>query len=575
MSRKSVALSMVVFGLLSTIGCSIVTRWRRSMSDLTLTISLPRLKFALGENVNPKVAVANQTSQLVLFSDIREGLAPQPTYWIERPDGTTAVYDPNRGRPAFSGMNQVPRTLLTGIEPGASLDTTVLLTLAVSLDLPGRYTIRARFKWDKFDLDSEPISFTIASIHIANAVLHELVRDPDAPRVANPDEPATWSHSTEFYDFVSFQTAEGIAPPRIARAWVAWSVPEPLYDRDLEWELKFGEDISISREDMPTGSRLLPCQATGSSHVGIPLDRMAWTDSALWLGWPEGNLKESTWHRIASPKTIGYGLRFVSAVLPKGSNDIDAFVVFQGEGGELGHVHVGTSFNGDKETEGHGTFRAIAQLGPDLVGAQVMRGQPEMGSPIIVAAVRSVPTGAVLTFLRVDGNGAIVGKAQRGIAGFRPLGPVAMTTRVHDSMVEAAFPALDKYQGTLHVLRVAATVALRALDAPITSKPIPIQGPTASMAINYSRFPPFFPNGVGLLLRQPGDRAFFWTEARGLKPLPFTLRDKDEALLIGKRSAWYVLVSDGTRLHGEAVESFFNEHRPKPTHDPYPNGAVE
>jgi hypothetical protein len=120
------------------------------------------------------------------------------------------------------------------------------------------------------------------------------------------------------------------------------------------------------------------------------------------------------------------------------------------------------------------------------------------------------------------------------------------------------------------VVRLATAVDLQSIKPPIVSAPIPLEGPVSSMVIAYSHFPAFFPNGVGLLLRQPGDKAFFWTEARGLKPLPFTLHDKDEALILGKRSSWYVLVNDGIRLRGEPVESFLEEYHDPPAHDSEP-----
>jgi hypothetical protein len=578
MSRRIVIVATLACLLSSALGCAVVRSRRRAMSDLTLAVSIGE-KHVLGEPVSARVSITNNTSKLVLFPDIRDWKAPQPIYRTERPDGTTVVYDPQHDRPRYSDLQHLPRDLVTGIEPGAAIDDMLSLTSHVKLDQPGRYTITALLKWDQYDLVSEPAAFTVAAAAISDIVMHEVVRDFETPPVAEPEEPSTWTGIYPFGTSVRFQATEGGLRPRAAEASLEWDEPEPIVSRIDEWTLDFG-DIDVSDDDMPAGVHLIPQQATGSAKAPVPDEAMAWADTGLWLGWPEvakpGGPTRFPWHHIATPKPIERALRFVSGYEQKWLV-IDAFVIFEGENAELGHSHIKTtSVDVDKGTqrEEHTPLRPIAQLGPDLVAAQVMLGQPEMGSPIIIAAVRSIPTGTSVSFLRVDSNGTIVGKAQRAIAGFRPLGPVAMRMRVRGGLVEAAFPAEEKPQGALHVLRVATTADLRAIEAPIISAAIPIEGPTPSMTIEYSRFPPFFPNGVGLLMRQPGDKAFFWSEARGFKRLPFVLRDRDEALLTGRRSSWYVLVNTGTSLSGVAIESYFREHRPKGG-DEYVPGGIE
>jgi hypothetical protein len=326
---------------------------------------------------------------------------------------------------------------------------------------------------------------------------------------------------------------------------------------------------------MLAGARIAPILSSGEKGGSESSSRLAWTRDELWLGWPDGKkLERFPWHRIPSPKPIAYGLRYLANDLVQQLEEHDAFAIFEGETAELGHVHIKTFINNvTLETrEEHTPLRTIAQLGPDLVAAQVMIGQPEMGSPIVLVAIRTVPTGMQATFLHIDSKGAVVAKVQRSVAGLKPLGPVAMRMRVRGALVEAAFPALNKYTNTLHVVRLATTVDLHSIQPPIISTAIQLEGPVSSMVIDYSHFPAFFPNGVGLLLRQPGDKAFFWTEPRGLKPLPFTLHDKDEALILGKRSSWYVLVNNGIRLRGETVESFYEEYRhalaPQPAEPP-------
>jgi hypothetical protein len=564
MPRKIAVTLVLACALSSAFGCAVLARWRRSMSDLTLTLTVPRERYAIGEEVDLKVEVTNQTSKLVIFPKIDEGQAPQPLYSIRQPDGTTVIYDPLLGNSALRERKTLPRYLIAGIEPGNSIHTSMMPNDAVPLDQTGKYTVTAHFKWNEFALESEPVTFRMAAIHISNMVMSEFVRDPETPRVANPKNADTWGGADE--DDVVAQISEDGHHHRLANAPLDWDEPETLYSDIVEWNLAFGEHYSLSSQDMPSGAHLVPIQSSGVRGGSEPNSRLVWTRDDLWLGWPEGKkLERFPWFRIPSPKPIAYGLRFLGNDLVQQLEEDDAFVIFEGEAAELGHAHIKTFINVTLEThEEHTPLRPIAQLGPDLVAAQVMIGQPEMGSPIVLAAIRNVPTGMQATFLRIDSKGAVVAKAQRALAGFKPLGPVAMSMRVRGALVEAAFPALNKYTNTLHVVRLTTHIDLQSIQPPIVSAAIQLEGPMPSMAIDYSHFPIFFPNGVGLLLRQPGDKAFFWTAVRGLKPLPFTLRDKNEALILGKRSSWYVLVNNGIRLRGEIVESFYEEYRPDP-----------
>jgi hypothetical protein len=572
MLKKIAAIAILALALSSTIGCAVLTRWRRSMSDLTLTLTVPRTKYAIGEEVDLKVEVTNQTSKLVVFPKIDEAQAPQPIYLIRQPDGNIVTYDPLVGDPELRERKTLPRYLMTGIEPGNSINTYVMPKDSARLDQPGDYTVTARFKWNDFHLESEPVTFKMAAIHISTMVMSEFVRDPETPPISLAEDAGTWGWQSPA---VVFRVSEDIVRPRLGEAMARWSCSDPMSREFVEWGLGFGERIWVSGQDLPAGAGLTPIQTTGVENGDETLSRLAWTRNDLWLGWPAGKQLEGfPWHRIPSPQPIAYGLRYLANDLVQQLEEHDAFAIFEGEAAELGHVHIKTFINNvTLETrEEHTPLRPIAQLGPDLAAAQVMIGQPEMGSPIVLVAIRTVPTGMQATFLRIDSKGAVVAKVQKAIAGFKPLGPVAMRMRVRGVSVEAAFPAMNKYTNTLHVVRLATTVDLQSIQPPIVSAPIPLEGPVSSMVIDYSHFPAFFPNGVGLLLRQQGDKAFFWTEARGLKPLPFTLHDKDEALIVGKRSSWYVLVNNGIRLRGETVESFYEEYRhdlaPQPAEPP-------
>src|ERR1017187_2854992 len=108
MPKKISAITILVFALSSAFGCAVLTRWRGSMSDLTLTLTVPREKYAIGEEVDLKVEVTNQTSKLVIFPKIEEWEAPQPVYSIRQPDGTTVVYDPLGGRPKLRERKILP-----------------------------------------------------------------------------------------------------------------------------------------------------------------------------------------------------------------------------------------------------------------------------------------------------------------------------------------------------------------------------------------------------------------------------------------------------------------------------------
>lgn len=183
--------------------------------------------------------------------------------------------------------------------------------------------------------------------------------------------------------------------------------------------------------------------------------------------------------------------------------------------------------------------------------------------------------GTRVTFLRVESSGAISGKVERVLPHVIPLGPVAMQVRTTGALVEAAFPVKDARTGDLHVVRVKAPVALTEIAEPMVLPAISLPEPTSTMRIAFSLFGAPFPQGVGLLLRQPGDKAFLWTEQRGLKPLPFTLHDQDEALILGKRSAWYVLVNNGIQVRGEKVESFFDQYWPPSSQLAGPQSGTE
>ena len=590
--RNAAVIATLAVALASAIGCATLSHWRRSMSDLALALTSLQQKYAIGEYFDLEVEITNQTSRPMILPNIKEAWAPQPVYSIRKPDGATVVYDPLSREPELRERKQLSRDHADYLGPGESMRTQFSPEHAIPMNVPGKYTVTAHFRWNgkllsdadaltvqtreprtmvlnDIDLESEPVTLEMVNVHLAGMVLTEFVRDPE--------EADTWGN--EDAEAICRMTVDG-GHERLAGSSVEWFGPsEHIYDNFEEWPLTFGKYSTLAGQDLPAGARLVPGYTTGDETGMTTHIRLAWTKTELWLGWAEGKkLERFPWHRIPSPRPIAKGLRLLSndiyAVRPRGEHD--AFAILDGEFAELGHTHVKTYIDNSLNTsEEHSLLLPIAQLGPDLAAVQVMLGQPEMGSPIILVAIRTIPTGSKATFMRIDSQGNITAKAERPLVGLQALGPMAMMMRVCGGMVEAAFPARNNYTKTLHVVRLASTVDLKAIEAPIVSAAIPLEGPTPSMVIDYSHFPPFFPNGVGLLLRQPGDKAFFWTEVRGLKPLPFILRDKDETLILGKRSSWYVLVNSGTRLSGITVESFFKEYRPKPAPEPSEPEAPE
>lgn len=528
------------------------------MSDLTLTLSVPRQTYAIGEEVSVQIEVHNQTSRLIVFPEISQSNTPQPIFTIRQPDGKTVVYDPIDDRPDIKEREELPHHLLTGIEPRGSLSDTLLPDRAIPLDKPGAYTISARFKWKEFDLESEPVTFTMAAIRIKNMVISEMMEDPEVSFGAVTEEPATWGgpegHS------VHFQIAEDSGHWRPAGSFVRWYMFGNMVDHTpgtFEWNIAVGKDIYVYDDDIPQQAVIVPAQTSGIRSAFNTMTRLLWSKDDIWYCNSLLENNKCNWIRLPSPKPIAQGLRHLYNFLDN-DHEVDAFVLFQGETVELGHAHFG-----GEDFKKHTPLRPIAQLGPGFVAAQVMLGPPTMGSPVVLFYLTNHPTGTQATFMRIDSKGTILAKTQSLLSGYKPMGPIAMKMRVRGSVVEAAFP-VQAAQG-LHVVRLATTVELKSVEPPVISAPIQLEGPTPTMVIDYSRFPTFFPNGVGLLLRQPGDKAFFWTEVRGLKPLPFTLHDKDEAIVLGKRSSWYVLVNSGFRIRGEIVESLYKEFAPAGT----------
>jgi hypothetical protein len=548
MSNKRAA----IVGLLVLLGCASLP-WRSGMKELTLELSVARKEYSIGEEVLVAVTMRNHSSQIIVVPKIGENGTPSPIFTIERPDGSTSVFDPLKDRPEIRSQKELARYLLTGIEPGQALSVEMLPGEVGDFDQPGKYHISARFRWDRFDLASEQVGFRMAGSHISNMVLRELSRDPEAPPIAQPDSPETWGGNGLS---AIFQISDDSGRNKLGDGRTFWHSQGMLGWHGGEWPIEFGDHIWVSGRPTPAALQLVPIQTVSAlPSFSATMARAGWTRQELWYGEPTGkDLDGYDWHRVPSPLPIASGLRYLHYIFrPAGEADI--FVLFEGEDTPLGHTHITSS----RDHEEHTPLRTIAQLGPDLVAAQVMRGPAEAGAPIVLTAVRHVPTGAKVVFLGIDGQGRILTQAQRPLPGLVPLGPVAMTIRIRGAVVEVAFPAIDKYTNTLRVVRLATTTDLQSSRPPVVSEPIKLDGAIQSMVIDYSHFPAFFPNGVGLLIRQSGGRASFWTERRGLKPLPFPLRDRDEVLILGRRSSWYVLVNDGARLHAEAIDSVFKD----------------
>jgi hypothetical protein len=533
------------------------------MSDLLLTLSVPRQQFAMGEVVLLTVKLRNQSARPIQVPNLEYGGAPGPVYIIKLPSGKKVIYDPLWLRPERRTQQDLPLDLVKYLGPGETILDDILPNHGVDLDQPGKYEVTARLKWREFDLESETVEFTLIENKFSDMVLSELPHDPETVRVVESNMD-TWGDDGDTMVFQAFDEHSGKRLGEAGSEWFGGEDPDRFSE---EWPISFGEQIEISNKKIPDGFRLTPVQtASLGNKQSDSANRLGWNEKEILCGWLRW-VDDFYWFHIPSPKPISKGLRLLNTIIDN-VELAEAFVVFQGDSAELGHAHITGHF---KKSAEHTPLRPIAQLGPGFVAAQVMMGQPEMGSPIVLASLTTHPSGTEVTFLRIDGGkGAVVAKARRLIAGFTPLGPVAMSMRVRGAMVEAAFPVQAQNtedSGALHVIRLAAPIDLQSVHEPIVSDPIEIEGPLPTMVINYSNFPVFFPNGVGLLLRQPGNRAFFWTVVRGLKRLPFTLHDRDEALIMGRRSSWYVLINDGSRLFAKTAESFFQEYRPLPKRD--------
>jgi hypothetical protein len=546
------------------------------MSDLELSLSVPKTKYAIGEEVVVLATVRNHTSQMVPFPNFREYPAPQPVYEIREPDGKVIVHDPippeHRAKAELAGY---PYWLLP-LQPGEATTGKFFPRDASLLNQPGEYTVSAHFKWRGIDLVAAPVRFTLVSIRISDITFADTLPEPGMPTIPNASDPKSWGISGHN---VMFQVAEGMDRSQVGTTGIDWEEPSPepaaRYDYLCkEWPLSIGGAESIGAsgdkasghvyvypESAPIDGRLIPTQCA-SEEMGDYYPFIApflWTPQLVQYGWETSRKSDSLeWFNTPSPKPIAQVLRVLYTGRPRTEKSkVDVFLVFTGDAAELGHLHI----EGPYEKPAVSALRPIASLGPGWVAAQAIIGPAALGKPKLIASIARHASGTQITFLRVDSTGAILAKAVRVLEHAIPLGPVAMQVHVTDAQVEAAFPVKDARSGALHVVRAKAPVGLTQIGEPVVLPAIDLPEPTPTMLIAFSWFGAPFPQGVGLLLRQPRDKAFFWTEQRGLKPLPFTLHDQDEALILGKRSAWYVLVNTGIEVRGEKVESFFEQYR--------------
>jgi hypothetical protein len=550
------------------------------MSDLDLSLSMPKTKYAIGEEVVVLATVRNHTSQMIPFPNFREYPAPEPVYQVRGPDGKVVTYDgiPPEHR-ATAELPGYPHWLFP-LQPGEATTNKFLVRRASPLNQPGEYTVSAHFKWRGIDLVAAPVRFEMASIRLSDVVLADSLPEPGAPAVPDSSDPLSWGIAGHALIFRVVEASDG---GRIGKSWIEWNAPsyEPAGRSDYlctEWPVSIGGADTIGASEgkgsghvyvhpkaAPVDGKLIPTQNVASREEGFSYsftDPFLWTPQLLQYGWPTSKELDSfEWFKTPSPKPIAQAIRVLYTGRPRTEKSkVDVFVVFAGEAAELGHLHIEGVF--EKPTVS--SLRPIASLGPGWVAAQAIIGPAALGEPKLIASIARHASGTQVTFLRVDGTGAILAKAVRVVEHVIPLGPVAMQVRVTGAEVEAAFPVKDARSGALHVVRVKAPVGLAQIGEPVVSPPIEVPEPTPTMLIAFSWFGAPFPQGVGLLMRQPGDKAFFWTEQRGLKPLPFTLRDQDEALILGKRSAWYVVVNNGIQIRAEMVESFFGQYGPRP-----------
>jgi hypothetical protein len=539
------------------------------MSDLELTLSVPKAKYVIGEEVIVLATVRNHTSQMVPFPNLRAYPAPQPVYEVRGPDGKTVVYDPIP--PEHRAQAELPGypSWLIPLQPGGEVTGKLIARLAVPMSQPGEYSISARFKWRGIDLVADPIRFRLASIRMAEMSLAVRRYEPGGPATDMLGAPGTWGSAG--YS-LAFRMTEDGGDGQLAGAIVDWGaeIDDTLQAYSFaEWPLHIGGAHSIGASgDGQSGTIYVEAKWSPPEGKLIPTESSSplaffWTPDFLQFGWETSRKRDSfQWFKIPSPKPIVHGLRVLYTSRPRTEKSLaDAFVVFAGETADLGRLHV----DGVLEMPSATALRPIASLGPGWVAAQAIMGPEELGEPQLIASIARHEAGTRITFLRIGSNGAIAAKAERVLSHMIPLGPVAMQVRTAGAFVEAAFPVKDARSGDLHAVRVRAPVTLTEIAEPVVLPAIPLSDPAPTMLIDFSWFGDPFPQGVGLLLRQPGDKSFFWTEQRGLKPLKFTLRDQDEALILGGRSAWYVLVNNGIQIRSEKVESFFDKYWPPKT----------
>jgi hypothetical protein len=579
MPKKTAFFAIAMVVVLAAAGCAIFTRGRPRMSDLQFSLSLPKANFAIGEQVLVMAKVQNQSDTMFPFPSFRQGAAPRPVYQIRRPDGQVVTYDPTRKEDRVVAEQDRPFHWMVPLYPSLATTDVLYVAQVAPLNIAGEYVVSARFKWRNIDLVAEPVSFSLAAIHFSDITFADNLPEPGAPATEDPNDPMSWGNDGHR---LRFRVVDGSDGSQVGTAKISWKspLPEPsaMYEyMNSEWPLTIGgasaigasKDavggiFAIQAKGAPDGGRLIPtqCASKGIGSNATHFEPYFWTPQLVQYGWETSDKRDSfEWFQAPSPKPIAQAIRALYASPPGPAKaQVDILVVFAGETAELGHFHIEGVYEKPEAT----ALRSIASLGPGWVAAQAIIGPPALDNPKLVASIARHASGTQVTFLRVDSTGAVVAKAARVLAHLIPLGPVALQVRASGAEVEAAFPVKDARSGALHAVRVKAPVGLAKVGEPVVSPPIDLPEPTPTMLIAFSWFGAPFPQGLGLLLRQPGDKAFFWTEQRGLKPLGLTLHDQEEALILGKRASWYVLVNTGTVVRGVNVESFYSQYRPEP-----------
>jgi hypothetical protein len=511
---------------------------RRKTPGFDLRVSLQKHKYAIGEAIDLDVDIANTGSKAVLFPTLAEQAAPKPVLTIVRPDGQAIVHD--MSTPARENKEYTLRNLQQGEWTGEALR----LSEVAGVDQPGDYKITARFQWHEINLESAPITFRLESVHLSEMVLLTSHTHWGLAPSRTSDDLS-----------IFFRLADSAPAPRLSMLNVMSSDDYP----SESWPVRFGKDVESRDNEIEPDAHLFPVEAytsVGDADALIP--RITWNRHSLKLRW---NADESPprfdWRSIRSPKPIARAVRYLGEIrLNPGVEDQDDFVaahalvLFEGEEAELGYARAWAKLRGDK-THKHSALRPVAKLGPGLTAIQATLVQ--LGSPILVVAIRAVRSGSEAVFLRIAEDGAITAQTQLPLPKLVSLGPVAVAVREKDSEIEVAFAARKRGDSGLRMVRLKTTPDLRSIEPPAISEVIPLDAQAVPLAIAYSDLLPSRTNTVGLLLRQPDNKTLFWTEAGGLKPLPLRLHETDETILWQMYSSWYLIVNDGTRLRREII----------------------